>query len=596
MFSVIGKANKVIERRDKRKVILYILFSCIASVIDLFGVAILFDFFSILSSRSTESTIIAKASLYMNLDSFASKHFELLAFALVVTYLLRAVVMFFTNNYLQLLLMSIFDNVLKRQLKNNVLLPMTKHLNRNLNELSHRIHAHSIHFVSYFLQPLLSMATELFIIGLIFLTLLIVEPLATVVTFSLMMILAIFYIVNIRVKVRALARSLDNSSISLFTFVRSAMESFKEIKIYGALNYYLGKVSQKCQTYSKSFIRFNQMMILPKIVFESFVPILISVIALVLYFSVDNKEQVFTRFLFIAMGFARVAPSFSRLTSLMSSFASHSISVDIVHEGIFGETKKDKSINNPFPSDKGSLVLKDIKFNYNEEKEVLKGVNLEINYGEKIGIVGKSGAGKSTLLYIILGILRPIEGSVEYSNVSIENNRNWFNLISYIPQSIHLLDSSIEENVAFGISLDEIDSEVVKKSLIDSQLYEDVKDFLFLKHEHDESSLDVEMSKKLSGGQVQRLAIARALYRRSPVLIVDEGTSSLDVETEYKVNQTILDSSADKTVIFVSHRINSLKGCDRIIVIDDGRVVADGSYKQLQDKSEWFKLVSELSS
>ena len=209
------------------------------------------------------------------------------------------------------------------------------------------------------------------------------------------------------------------------------------------------------------------------------------------------------------------------------------------------------------------IELSNIDFSY-DKKKIFKNINLDINKGDCIGLIGDSGSGKSTLIDIICGLRLPEQGKIQVDKVDINQNlTNWQKLIGYVPQSIFILDDSIKKNIAFGLKDEFIDEKMVLDSIEKSGL----KEFFKTKN-HDLDTNIGEKGSKLSGGQIQRIGIARALYCQTPILIFDESTSSLDTETEKKILSTLEQfKKLNKTIILVSHRINTLYMCNKIIKI-----------------------------
>ena len=189
---------------------------------------------------------------------------------------------------------------------------------------------------------------------------------------------------------------------------------------------------------------------------------------------------------------------------------------------------------------------------------------MDINKGDCIGLIGDSGSGKSTLIDIICGLRLPEQGKIQVDKVDINQNlTNWQKLIGYVPQSIFIIDDSIKKNIAFGLEDEFIDEKMVLDSIEKSGL----KEFFKTKNYDLDTNIG-EKGSKLSGGQIQRIGIARALYCQTPILIFDESTSSLDTETEKKILSTLEQfKKLNKTIILVSHRINTLYMCNKIIKI-----------------------------
>lgn len=227
---------------------------------------------------------------------------------------------------------------------------------------------------------------------------------------------------------------------------------------------------------------------------------------------------------------------------------------------------------------RNAINLKNVEFGYSKEKSnVLNCFNLHIRRGERLGIIGRSGSGKSTAVDIIMGLLKPIKGSILIDGKDIhdlscpERIISWRASIAHVPQSIYLSDSSIAENIAFGEVVSEIDFVRVAKAAEQAQLSDLIKSM----PEGYETFVG-ERGINLSGGQRQRIGIARALYKRAEILVLDEATAALDNSTEQAVIDAVSALSSNLTIISIAHRLSTLSKCDRIIRIENGTITAEG--------------------
>ena len=242
---------------------------------------------------------------------------------------------------------------------------------------------------------------------------------------------------------------------------------------------------------------------------------------------------------------------------------------------------------NPYPSKIFlSLRFEDVTFVFNEniKDKVLNSISFELIKGQVIGITGPSGSGKTTLLHIILGLLEPKNGKIFLNDRLISNQSEWRSMIGYVPQNITLIDATIRENIALGFQPDEISDEEVFSVIKEAYLSELVNSL--------PEKLDTmigENGVRLSGGQRQRLGLARVLYRDPKILVFDEATSSLDVESEKKITDEIMKFSGKRTMIIVSHRINTIKDCDIIYYLKNGQIVDSGNYSQLMKVNKDFR-------
>ena len=238
--------------------------------------------------------------------------------------------------------------------------------------------------------------------------------------------------------------------------------------------------------------------------------------------------------------------------------------------------------NRPSPPPIGfsrEIRLRKASFRYDERSPwVLRDLDLVIEKGERVGVVGKTGSGKSTLLDILMALLSPTQGRLEIDGelVTADDPRPWQVRIAHVPQSIHLSDASIEQNIAFGVSPDRIDHERVTTSATRARIAETIESL-----PEGFGTRVGERGIRLSGGERQRIGIARALYKNADVLVLDEATSALDNATEESVMETVVGLGRQTTVIIVAHRLTTLRKCDRVIELDDGRITRVGTYEEV---------------
>ena len=210
---------------------------------------------------------------------------------------------------------------------------------------------------------------------------------------------------------------------------------------------------------------------------------------------------------------------------------------------------------------------------------------MKIEKGTSVGIIGRSGSGKSTLVDLILGLLNPNNGKISVDGINIKYNKNlWQKNIGYIPQDIYLLDDTIKNNIVFGIDEEKIDYKLLNESIKTAQL----EKFIELS-EYKLDTIVGNRGAKISGGEKQRIGIARALYNNPKILIFDEATSALDIDNENKILEEIYDGINDKTLIIISHRNNTVKYCESIYVMEQGEVIDQGSYSKIMERHKYLK-------
>jgi ABC-type multidrug transport system fused ATPase/permease subunit len=282
----------------------------------------------------------------------------------------------------------------------------------------------------------------------------------------------------------------------------------------------------------------------------------------------------------LALGAQRLLPvlqqAYGSWTQINSGQASLKDALELLDQPLPDYADRPASQSLPF---KHNITLKQLGFRYSPQMPyVLKQLNLTITKGSRVGFIGSTGSGKSTLLDIVMGLLQPTNGLLEIDNqiVTPGNNRDWQAHIAHVPQAIFLADSTIEENIAFGIAKDQIDYSRVKQAAEQAQISESIESW-----PEKYQTFVGERGIRLSGGQRQRIGIARALYKQADVIIFDEATSALDNETEQAVMQAIECLSKDLTVLIIAHRLTTLKKCTQIVELADGKIKRVGSYSDM---------------
>lgn len=296
----------------------------------------------------------------------------------------------------------------------------------------------------------------------------------------------------------------------------------------------------------------------------------------------------------LAIGAQRLLPSlqqvYSAWTNIVGSQSSLANTIDLLDQPIPEELLQQSIIPLPF---KHSIQFDSVCFRYATDGPwVIDNLNFMIAKGSRVGFVGRTGSGKSTVLDLLMGLLSPNQGKLLVDGQSIVAKliKPWQRIIAHVPQSIYLSDSTIAENIAFGIEPNEIDMNRVKQAARQAQIADFIES-----HSDGYEAFVGERGVRLSGGQRQRIGIARALYKQASILVFDEATSALDNETESSVMDAIDGLDENLTVILIAHRLCTLKRCDTIFVMEGGKIVAQGRYENLIEHSEIFRKMATVS-
>jgi ABC-type bacteriocin/lantibiotic exporter with double-glycine peptidase domain len=318
----------------------------------------------------------------------------------------------------------------------------------------------------------------------------------------------------------------------------------------------------------------------PRYAMEAFGMILISALAYTLAQQEDGISLAIPTLGALALGAQRLLPvlqqSYSSWSSICSGQASLQDTLDLLDQPLPDYADKPPTQALPFEN---NFTLRQIGFRYSPQTPyVLKQIDLTIAKGSRVGLIGTTGSGKSTLLDIVMGLLHPTDGSLEVDGniITPTNNRAWQAHIAHVPQAIFLADSSIEQNIAFGVPKTQINHQRVRQAAQQAQIADIVETW-----PEKYQTLVGERGIRLSGGQRQRIGIARALYKQADVIIFDEATSALDNETELAVMQSIESLSKDLTLILIAHRLTTLKNCTRIVELGEAGIMRSGSYQDI---------------
>ncbi len=294
----------------------------------------------------------------------------------------------------------------------------------------------------------------------------------------------------------------------------------------------------------------------------------------------------------LALGAQRMLPAIQQLyggwANITGSQASLADALELLEQPLPVEVHQSEPV--PFSFER-SICFDKVRFRYSEDGPwVLDGLDLVIPKGARVGFVGSTGSGKSTMLDLLMGLLEPVHGQILVDDLPIkgEHRRAWQKTIAHVPQSIYLADTTLAENIAFGVLREAIDMDRVRLAASQAQIAEFIED----QPEGYQSSIG-ERGVRLSGGQRQRIGIARALYKQANVLVFDEATSALDNATEQAVVDAIENFNRELTVLLIAHRLTTVRRCDTIIELDRGRVVAQGTYEQLLDRSASFRNMAQ---
>ena len=421
-------------------------------------------------------------------------------------------------------------------------------------------------------QPIIDLFSEIILSLGIILLLILYEPKLSII------LLVVFGVAGLLINF-IFRQKLINLSIERLKYagnaIKSLMEIFstiREIKIYNKYNFFLNRYNYFNKFHAKIIKDVSNINLYPRNFLELISIIFLSVLIIVsIKIGVTFDKLLVIIGLYVASAY-RLLPSLSKILQGIQNFRIGKRVLDNIYEQI--QTKDTTEENNFYKSDEEikfdkEIHLKNISFNYKKgSKKIITDTDFRINKNENIGLVGKSGEGKSTIIDFVLGLLTPTEGQFLVDGVAINSSSlNWRKKIGYVGQSINLLDENIYQNILFGNLNNEKNLEKVKNIINQCELRELENDLNLQKNQ----SLG-EKASKLSGGEIQRIGIARALFNSPEILIMDEATNSLDKLTEKKILHMIYKLSQKITLIIISHDIENLSQCDKIFELRNNKI------------------------
>ena len=459
--------------------------------------------------------------------------------------------------------------------KNTLYQPYSVHLEQNSSEVISAIATKSDQVVMQTILPIMYIVSSIFMLIMILLTLIVIHPVMAIVAMTGFAFIYVLFIYLTKKRLHGNSKKISHNSNITIKALQEGLGGIRDVLIDGAQDTYC-EYFRAADVKRRRSISSNQFMgQSPRYGVESLGMILIT--SLAFFLSKEEGDLMGTLPLLgaLAIGTQRMLPMLQQAYNSWSLIrGSQCILQDalaLLEQQLpkYTEYKNTGSI-----SFHKTIRLNSLGFRYNKDAPwIFNNLNLTILKGSRIGFVGTTGSGKSTLLDIIMTLLHPSEGTLEIDDteVNVSNNQGWFSHIAHIPQSIYLSDTTIAENIAFGIPKDRIDYQRVisaaKKAQIDGTIQSWDQKY---------DTVVGERGIRLSGGQRQRIGIARALYKEADVLIFDEATSALDSQTEKVVMDAIDDIHKDTTILMVAHRLSTLKNCDLIVELENGKIKRQG--------------------
>ena len=579
MLKLLIKLWHFLEKKEKRQFFGLIFLTIITSFAEMISLGAIFPFITVLTNPEQVYEIPFLGEI---LISNGMEKGDELIIPLATIFALAALIAGLMRLFL-LKVSVLISNATGADLSVNVFertlyQPYSTHISRSSSEVISGI-TQKVNAATNVLISVVTVITNSFLFLSIMATLIIIDPLIAILSMSTFGIAYLITAVYTSNRLDQNSKTIAEKQTFVVRSLQESLGAIRDVLLDGTQKIYKNLYSKSIRRLMKAsgsnrFI--NQS---PRYAMESLGMILISVFIVTIFIRDGGIATALPIIGVLGLGAQRLLPIMQQIygnwSVVIGSKASLIDVIDLLNQPL-PKKKNPKKESSKFNE---AIVLENIGFSYDiNSKPILNNLNIRLNKGMKIGLVGETGSGKSTFLDILMGLLTPTSGKIKIDNNPISENNltKLHSLIAHVPQNIYLADASISENIAFGIDQNKIDIPLVER-VADEAL---VKKFL----DDQGSNLDSgvgERGIKLSGGQRQRIGIARALYKRSGLIIFDEATSSLDEQTETEIMDTIYNLDNELTIVLVAHRISTLKRCDEIYEMKNGSLKLIGTYDDL---------------
>jgi ABC-type multidrug transport system fused ATPase/permease subunit len=592
------KIMVILPKGDRRQFYVLFLAMLAMGMLEVGGIGAIMPFMAAVSDMDGILEHKQLHYLYELIGFNSSKSFVMFLGSAVLTLLIARNIFYALSNWLVSRYSLMWRHHLSEQLLRKYLMqPYAFFLSNNTLELKRNVTDEVTRLVNGVIIPGIELLAKVIIAFFIVIFLVVIDP------FVALMVAAIFggsyailYGLVFR-KLNRLGRCARDSRRAQFKLAGEAFEGIKLLKLSGRENHFIDEYS--VLSYKSAVIETFSRVIsqLPRYGIET---LAVSTIMLFLLYLVGSGKDVSSwvplLVVYVVAGY-RILPALQKIFSGQATIRYNLVTLDSIYRH-FTSLEAVNPHHQDITGTRASFTrfatirLREIHFRYPQGSDyVLRNLNLTIDRNTTVGLVGPTGSGKTTIVDIMLGLLRPVFGELAVNDILVtpDNVRGWQQCIGYVPQQICLLDDTIAKNIAFGVPDSEIDRDVLEKVT----RIANVHDYIVNELPDGYEAIVGQRGLRLSGGQQQRIGIARALYHKPNILVLDEATSALDGVTENVVMDAISRLSHKLTIIMIAHRMNTVKNCDVIHYIDQGRIVSSGTYTGLSESCQHFREMVE---
>ena len=575
---MVSKKYRTLVSNDGVKRLYFLFFSSIFVIFfEMLGIGSVPVFaYIIIDPESFLTTISQKFDISYDLEINKKKMVIISGIIVFIIFVLKNLAIVLIR-YLELHIIRTFRKDCSKNLFNYFLnMPYSYYLNTNPAVTIRTINADTSHAFSFLLAKI-RLAREVVLLMFIVSILIYIDPLTYSLSFLVFTLVAVMFYYFYKKVMTSRAKMQLQKNTDRLQILSQSFYAIKEIKILNRQNFFSKIFEKNTKTLENISLFTTFVSSLPRNVYELMAIMMILFFTLFLIVMDYSQTAIIPVVALLVASGGRFIPAFNVVSSAMSSirftqpmFDNVISCLDSLHNDNFNKkldyTNLEK-LNYKKTSFSNKIEINNLSFDY-KGKKILENASFSIKQGSTIGIIGKSGEGKSTLVNLIVGLLKPTSGEILVDDKDIEKNLiNWQTKIGYISQDVYLMDDTIKSNICFGLEEKHIDNKNFNKALEQAQIDN------FVNNLDDKEFTKIgNLGSRISGGQKQRIAIARALYLNPEILILDEATSSLDTDNENKILSEINQIKANKTIILISHRKNTLASCDYIYLLSNKKI------------------------
>lgn len=593
-MQALKKLIYILTAAEHKKAISLFLVTLIMALLDGIGVVSIMPFIMILLNPQILETSFILKNVYTSMKVFGLEtNLQFTFFIGVCTFIILIISLAFKafTLYKQHSFTSDCEYSLSKRLVEGYLhQPYSWFLNRHSSELGKTILSDVRTVINRCISPMVVIISQSIVaIALVTVIVIVHYKLAIITILSFIFAYILIYKFNKNL-LSQIGKESSRANQSRFLILSEAFGAAKEIKIGNLEENFIKLFNQQSANYARNQALQNMISLMPRYGLESLA--LGGVILVILIFLASGRNLSSFLAIIAVYSFAcyRILPCLQQIYANIIELRFESTTLDNIYSDLKNLKQKVIYADNNFISLKRSINLNNICYSYPKEpRKILKNISLIVPAQTTVGIVGSTGSGKTTLVDIILGLIDAQEGKLEVDGVEINKNnvRNWQRLIGYVPQNIYLADNTIAANIAFGIEEKYIDQKIIERVAKTANINKFIEEELPQKY----LTRVGERGVRLSGGQIQRIGIARALYNDPKVLIMDEATSALDSFTEKEVMKEIYNLSQNITIIIIAHRLSTIEKCKIIFLIENGKLVGQGNFEELSAINQQFRKI-----